>query len=161
MGFDLLVDSTTGGTLTRRTAVWEGESYSMSAFVHERSYDELFLAIDQFKLVEADEGLTLRAKDSKKTPPDLSRPPNILKKIPGLGICQVKEFNSETSKSVPKWEGETVKGGELFMERSADGNPHFLLVGKSALTSIVTDESVDGQQAYDAVSELKVTWDRG
>lgn len=37
LGFDVIVDPTNGSTLLRRTAVWEGNSHSMSAFVHERS----------------------------------------------------------------------------------------------------------------------------
>lgn len=157
LGQDLAEYSGMNFRALRRTAVWEGGNFSVTAHLFWRESTDLIALFDLITISERANGLTITPRDPVATPIVLvpRHSPEILVHAHGLGLLRVYQATPETTAFLPPWGGLPTPGGELF---SSDADS-FVLVSDSAVSHIYTEgEEATADQITNSLSELRVTW---
>lgn len=138
-------------------AVWEGRRYSVGTHIYNaRSHQELLSAVNRVRIVENPDGLTIIPKQPAVNP---VLGASMLKEIPGLGVLQIQPAAGPLMRSMPKWHGRAVPGGELFADKGPAGKVEaFVLAGHGAATSLVLDDADTAEEVLSDLAELRVEW---
>jgi hypothetical protein len=140
-----------------RLGLWNSSKYCLMAHLYNVPASDLVGVITSLNILETAEGLVVSPKDPEKNPILRvgSHGPNLVKKLPGLGILSVLERNEETESIVPKWGGLPIDGGELY----AEGEGVFLLANDSAVTRVYTDVSgTNPGTVLESLETVSVQW---
>jgi hypothetical protein len=135
--------------------VWEGDRFSVHTHLYNGRAHDLIDIFDRFDLVEEPLGLRLVAKDADRVA--LAKEPSLLRQVPHVGVLQIRPMTRRVARTVPKWRGARVQGGELFVGRRP-GSLHMVLVGSRSHTLIMRDGDECGQEDMSHVLRLNVDW---
>lgn len=84
--------------------------------------------------------------------------PQLLLEVERLGVLSVKPLTPDLASVLPDWQGTPVAGGELFAANLTRTEPYLLLVGKTAVTSILLPEAADLDDRTALAAQLHVEW---
>jgi hypothetical protein len=139
-----------------RSAVWEGERFSIHTHLYGQRSGDLIGTLRRFTFVEDDTGVTIRPRDRGRAPFDHSA--SVLKEVPGLGLLEVTGRTPGTSVGLPAWRGTRTAGGELFRDTVDDRQDYFVLVSPEMTATIIPDPDFDPATVLPHLDGLKVRW---
>jgi hypothetical protein len=89
----------------------------------------------------------------------------LLKEIPEIGLLYVQQLTTDVARTLPKWPGSRVRGGELFVTGSGDGancgTASFTLVGPNSVVVVMPDAGASSEGVLLGLSDLAVDWQAG
>jgi hypothetical protein len=135
-------------------AVWRGAAHALVVIESGGTTDGLLAVLDTLDLEERPEGLAVGSDRL------LAATTKLVKELPGIGLAEVAPLVPEVARTLPRWAGTDVRGGELYRDEARPGAPVLLLVGDTTATTLLLDgagESADTATTMSA--ELTVTWD--
>lgn len=128
----------------------------MCLFAYNRSVPTLLEWLSSLAITEEGHGvIALPVGDRIK----FDAPPELLLRIPDVGLLHTWQLTPETARRVPRWQGTDVAGGELFVADHGSG-AYFLLVNETSVNRVIPDR--DPSLAPDLVEEvaaLKILWE--
>jgi hypothetical protein len=139
-----------------RSAVWEGERFSIHTHMYDQRSSDLIRILKRFIFVEDETGIAIQPKDRGRTPFDDSA--SVLKEIPGLGLLEVTGRTAGTSVGLPAWRGTRTAGGELFRDKADNRQDYFVLVSPEMKATIVPDPGFDPATILPHLDELQLRW---
>lgn len=141
-----------------RIAVWEGSSHSFYSHRYGGESSELVTALNEFRISDADEGLTCIPRSPATT---FVRGPAVMRMFPSIGLFEVEALTSQSEKGIPRHEGTKVRGGQLYVDRRGSSPVHFLLVGETAITRIFPEDPHPDSDTVEKIEDLLVHWEHG
>jgi hypothetical protein len=142
--------------------VWQGRRASLKTTLYQGSSSDLIALFNEYTIEEAANGVVIEPKDPRiSLVRDAGLAPRVVQHVPALGHVDVFELTARQSRQVPRWNGRSVDGGELFLERPEHPAPTLLLVGETALTRIYVDDRISEDRLIKTASTLEATWRRG
>ena len=146
-----------------RILTWEGRNYSVHTHVYDGSTTEAMAALDAFNIVETPDGIRMVRRQPTKAP--YYKPPDLLKEIPEIGLLSIQQLTKDVARTLPRWPGTAVRGGELFVSGSGDGancgTAGFTLVGASSVVIVMPDAGASSNAVVSSLSDLTVDWQAG
>jgi hypothetical protein len=146
-----------------RILSWEGRNYSVHTHVYDGSTTEALAALDSFNIVETPDGIRMVRRQPAKAP--YYKPPDLLKEIPEIGLLYIRQLTTDVARTLPKWPGTRVRGGELFVSGSGDGascgTASFTLVGPNSVVIVMPDAGASSDSVVSGLSDLAVDWQAG
>lgn len=141
--------------------VWEGIESSIYAYTRAFSKSELIAVLGEGRIEESDEGVVWDV--SVATSIKIADPPYLLRSFEQLGIVSIWQMTDAWYRSMPKWSGTSVAGGELFVERMPEtpagpGQDMLALYTESAVARILPRPEADEAQVLDLVEGLSLSW---
>ena len=161
MGSAVQVDPVSNNAETRRSAVWEGTSFSLNTNIYEGHSGDLVAILDEFEFVERDNGLALEIRRPEVTRTNRRlHSPRFVKESKELGLITSMERTDGSEYRVPTWAGKSVRGGDLYQSDTSGETVRFLLVGRSSITEIIPRPGADVETIAQGAAELIVQWAR-
>jgi hypothetical protein len=149
----------------RWLAAWYGNAYSLHAQAEggPDKAQSLLSLLDQLALVEQSGGLTIKAAGHSAAE---IYGVAMTQQIPSELLLSVQPLGPDQAKSLPSWEGNRVKGGELFIaSHETHGEEHELdhdylvLVTDTAVVTGTPLEAATEASLVAYMSDLEVTWE--
>ena len=139
-------------------AVWEGSRSALAFALHNNvSAADAMAFLEDFTLSECQTGeVTCLPRDSNRV--SFEDSPDVLKLVPDFGLLHMAQLTPSRGKSLPRWPGSIVAGGELFVEDPGEERMHFVLVGRSAITVLMPAHDALGDRMIDELGHLEVDW---
>jgi hypothetical protein len=141
-----------------RLGVWEGERYSIHAHLYGGQSTDLIDLFTRFTILEDEIGIQLRPR----TPSAEShqREPMVLKEVPNIGLLDVMALTTQVARTLPRWMGTPVRGGELFTDQVPERGNYYVLVSQSARTVVMPTSDCNHEAVIAGLETLDVTWRR-
>lgn len=161
LGSTILFDDITKLQTIRRFAVWEGQSFSFKTFLHGGSSKDLISVIDKFDISEGAAGIVLSPKPGAAAinRDGTNHLPELDQNVPGMGLLEIGYLSATRARMLPSWEGQRVRGGELFVEDKGTEEMTLLLVGDTSVTRLYPNHwEANEQEILDKFSEVVVGW---
>lgn len=136
-------------------AAWQGQEFSLFTHAYNGVAGDLLDLMSRIELAELDDGIKLVYEPSLKS---LVIGVNLLKEFPVLGLLDIRPATRALWQQLPKWDGMTTPGGNLYIDDDKPENITFLLVGDSAVTRIIPDLAADHRQVAEAAASLEIKW---
>lgn len=141
-----------------RLGVWEGKSYSVHAHLYGGQSTDLIDLFTRFTIVEDALGIRLQPRTPSRESPQ--REPMILKEVPNIGLLDVVALTTQVARTLPRWTGTPVRGGELFTDQVPERGAYYVLVGQSARTVVMPTSDCNHEAVIGGLETLDVTWQR-
>lgn len=140
-------------------AVWEGTASSIFTHVYgsRAGASDLLALFDLFAITERDTYTTFLPREPASTPFE-AEGPTLAKQLPGIGLAVVQKLTPKVAQRVPRWLGTPVAGGELFTERRDGRLIQFVLVGDTALTTLLPAKDADLDPLVRQLRDFAVSW---
>ena len=133
------VEAAVGRRVLARTiaGAWEGEAYSVYAFVSgtdvdRRSVVRLFGAL---RIVETDEGVRVDVRQGRGG--EVVEEPSVTVEQPDVGLLETTRMTWRKQRGLPRWKGTRARGGELFRDRLPDNVEYLRLVNQTAYSPVL------------------------
>lgn len=139
---------------------WEADNGSVAVTIHtadETPSSEIIGALDPFDLEDTKEGPVLIDPGSLMQL-DTTSAATV---VPGFGLVAVERHTKDVARSLPRWRGTEVRGGELFAMDGGSDRRHRLLIGESAVSTIMPADDIPGDVLVRGLADLEVSWASG
>lgn len=137
VGQAVRIDPSTSSKETVMAAVWQGREHSVITHLYHSTVSDAVHLFGALEIIEFPDGVALKPKsDSVITSVEQSE---VVKEIPGVGLCVVVPFDQQSARRLPAWKGTSVASGELFRDSMGNGGTYFVLVTPTAVVTVLPD----------------------
>lgn len=156
------VEAAAGRRVLARTAAgaWEGEAYSVYAFVSgpgidNRSIVELFGAL---RIVETRAGVRVSVRSGRGG--TIVEEPSVTVEQPDLGLLEMSQMTWRKQRGLPRWKGTKARGGEVFRDRLAGDVEYLRLINQTAYSTILPGDGrrFTNRELRNVVNELEIDY---
>lgn len=148
-------ETTAAQTDLLHLGVWEGRDFSVHTHLYNGAAHDLIQIFERFHIIEQPLGIRLVPTQPQRTP--LAKEPMVLREVPDVGLLQITPLTPRVARTVPKWRGTQLAGGELYRGQRP-GDLHFVLVGARSHTLIMRGGEDCTKQELSQLSRLRVDW---
>lgn len=138
-----------------RAALWFGRDHGLVLVETAGTTETLLAVLDGLVISESATGITIEGAAV------LGATTKLVKELPGTGLAEVTPLVPDVARGLPRWAGTEVAGGELYRDEARPGVPVLVLVGDTAVTTVLVEAGSGGEadRATTTIAGLRVTWE--
>ena len=138
-------------------AGWSAQGFDLLAVRYSGEPEQFLVLLNEFTLAATPEGLTCTPKTRRF---QFVQPASIIADVSGLGVLEIFELAGNKAKSVPRFRGTPVEGGEIFVGSRNTPQQYFMHVSKSTVSYLSPYDAGQPQAALDYLGEAQIAWTR-
>jgi hypothetical protein len=135
-------------------AIWSSDGFGL--FGHFYGVDDSFVLSTVAALGPTvdDDGIVLRPDKSVR----FTETPDVAVADASFGVLSIKKLTRRVERRLPRWEGASVDGGQLYADVTATGSCALTLVSDSAAAFLITNVGLDADFCVQHAAGIKVGW---